>query len=251
MTQTSSQRQTPNAKRAELRTLTGKSLGGTLDMSPMTKTLARKEPQQSLGEEIANTASSGLCLLAIIAGIPFLLDLAIQRGNLQSLAGTVTFTVSMVVLYLASTIYHALPYSRIKELFRLLDHSAIYLFIAGTYTPFTLGALRGGWGWTLFGFVWGLAILGIGFTLFGRLQNHWFSTWLYLGLGWIGLFAIRPFWQRIPLEGLLWIAAGGLAYTAGVIFYLARRVRYAHFIWHLFVAAGTACHFWAVLWFAS
>jgi hemolysin III len=217
----------------------------------MTKTLAREKRRQSPGEEIANSISSGLCLLAIMAGIPFLLRSATQRGDQLSLAGAVIFAVSMVVLYLASTIYHALPQSRIKELFLLCDHSAIFLFIAGTYTPFTLGALRGGWGWMLFGFVWGLAIIGIGFTLFGQLQNRWFSTWFYLGMGWIALFAIRLFWQRIPLEGLLWLAAGGLAYTAGVIFYIAKRLRYAHFIWHLFVATGTACHFWAVLWFAG
>jgi hemolysin III len=204
-----------------------------------------------MGEEIANSVSSGLCLMAIMAGIPFLLHSAIQRKSQWSLAGALAFAVSMVLLYLASTIYHALPQSKTKELFRLLDHSAIYLFIAGSYTPFTLGALRGCWGWTLFGFVWGLAIVGIGFTLFGQLQDHWFSTWLYLGLGWIALFAIRLFWQRVPLEGLFWIAAGGIAYTVGVIFYTAKRVKYAHFIWHLFAAAGTACHFWAVLWFAG
>jgi len=220
-------------------------------MSLVTAAPPCKERQQSLGEEIANTASSGLCLLAAIAGIPFLLHPLVQRGDLLGLAGAITYAASMVLLYLASTIYHALPQSRMKELFRLLDHSAIYLFIGGTYTPFTLGVLRGGWGWTLFGLVWGLAIAGIGLTLFGQLQNHWFSTWTYIGLGWIGLLAVRLFWQRIAPEGLLWIAAGGLAYTAGVIFYIADRVRFSHFIWHLFVATGTACHFWAVLRFAN
>jgi hemolysin III len=220
-------------------------------MSPKTKTFYREERRQSLGEEVANSVSAGLCLLAIIAGIPFLLRSVIQRGDQLSLAGTITFVASMIALYFASTVYHALPQGRTKELFRLFDHSAIFLLIAGTYTPFALGALRGGWGWTLFGLVWGLAIIGIGFTLFGELQNRWFSTWLYLGMGWIALFAIRLFWLHIPLEGLLWIAAGGLAYTAGVVFYIAKRFRYAHFIWHLFVAAGTACHFWAVLWYAG
>jgi hemolysin III len=220
-------------------------------MSPITKAPASKVRQQSLGEEIANSASSGVCLLGAIAGIPLLLHQAIELGNLWALAGTITFGASMVLVYLTSTIYHALPHSRMKELFRLLDHSAIYVFIAGTYTPFTLGVLRGGWGWTLFGFVWGIAIAGIGLTLFGQLQNHWFSTWTYIGLGWIALLAVRLFWQRIAPEGLLWMAAGGLAYTSGVLFYSAHRVRYSHFVWHLFVAAGTACHFWAVLWFAN
>jgi hemolysin III len=220
-------------------------------MSPATKTFAREEPRQSLREEIANSVSSGLCLLAIFAGIPFLLRSAIQRGDQLSLAGTITFAVSMVLLYVASTVYHALPQGRTKQLFRLFDHSAIFLLIAGTYTPFTLGALRGGGGWTLFGLVWGLAVLGIGFTFFGELQNHRFSIGLYLGMGWIALFAIRLFWLHIPLAGLLWIAAGGVAYTAGVWFYLAKGLRYGHFIWHLFVAAGTGCHFWAVLRYAG
>jgi hemolysin III len=220
-------------------------------MSPKTETFAREERRQSPGEEVANSVSSALCLLAIIAGIPFLVRSVIQRGDQLSLAGTITFVASMIALYFASTVYHALPQGRTKELFRLFDHSAIFLLIAGTYTPFALGALRGGWGWTLFGLVWGIAIIGIGFTLFGELQNRWFSTWLYLGMGWIALFAIRLFWLHIPLQGLLWIAAGGLAYTAGVLFYIAKQLRYAHFIWHLFVAAGTACHFWAVLWYAG
>jgi hemolysin III len=239
------------AKRAERQTLPGKSAAGALDTRLMTKTLAVTTREQSLAEEIANTASAGLCLLAIMSGIPFLLCSAIHHGSQWSLAGAITFAVSMSALYLTSTIYHALPQSRTKELFRLLDHSAIFLFIAGTYTPFTLGALRGAWGWTLFSAVWGLSIAGFGFTLFGLLQNHWFSTGLYLGLGWIGVFAARLFWERIPLEGLLWIVSGGLAYTAGVTFYITKRFRYAHFIWHLFAAAGTACHFWAVLWFAG
>jgi hemolysin III len=220
-------------------------------MSPATRTLARDKRPQSPGEEIANSVSAGLCLLGTIAGMPFLFRSAVQRGDLLTLAGAVTFAASTVALYLASTVYHALPQSRIKQLFLRFDHSAIFILIAGTYTPFTFGALRGGWGWTLFGLVWALAIFGIALTLFGELQTRWFATWLYLGLGWIGMFAIRLFWQRIPLEGLLWIAAGGLAYTVGVIFFVAERFRYAHFIWHLFVGAGTACHFWAVLWFAG
>ena len=170
-------------------------------MRSTTKTLITSERQQSLGEEIANSVSSGLCLLAIIAGIPFLFRSAVQRGDRLSLAGAIVFAASMVVLYLTSTVYHALPQSKVKDLFLRFDHSAIFLFIAGSYTPFTLGALRSNLGWTQ--------------------------------------------------EGLLWIVAGGLAYTTGVLFFVAKRVRYAHFIWHLFVAAGTACHFWAVLWYAG
>ena len=220
-------------------------------MRSTTKALISTERQQSLGEEIANSVSSGLCLLAILAGIPFLFRSAIQRGDPLSLAGAVIFAVSMVALYFTSTVYHALPQSRVKDLFLRFDQSAIFLFIAGSYTPFTLGALRGNLGWTLFGMVWTSAIFGIVLTLFGELQNRWFSTWVYLGIGWIGLFAARSVSQHIPLRGLLWIVAGGLAYTTGVLFFIAKRLRYAHFIWHLFVAAGTACHFWAVLWYAG
>ena len=220
-------------------------------MRSTTKTLTDSERQQSLGEEIANSLSSGLCLLAIVAGIPFLFRSAVQRGDRLSLAGTIIFAASMVALYFTSTVYHALPKSRVKNLFLRFDHSAIFLFIAGTYTPFALGALRGNLGWTLFGLVWASAILGIALTLFGELQNRWFSTWVYLGIGWIGLFAARSFSRHIPLEGLLWIVAGGLSYTTGVLFFIAKRRRYAHFIWHLFVAAGTACHFWAVLWYSG
>src|SRR5262249_34872317 len=209
----------------------------------MIKTLVTEERVQSRREEIANSLSSGVGLVAIIGGIPILLGSAIQHGSKFNLAGAVIFAATMVSLYLSSTIYHALPRTKIKRLFRLFDHSAIFLFIAGTYTPFALGALRGVWGWTLFGLVWSLAILGIGFKALGGLGYRWLSTGLYLGMGWMAVFAIRQLWLHIPLEGLLWIAAGGLAYSAGVVFYLVKRIRYSHFIWHLFVAAGTACHF--------
>ena len=217
----------------------------------MIKTLVTEERVQSRREEIANSVSSGIGLVAVIGGIPFLLGSAIQRGSRFSLAGVIIFAATMVSLYLTSTIYHALPRTKIKPLFRLFDHSAIFLLIAGTYTPFALGALRGVWGWTLFSLVWSLAILGIAFKAPGGLQYRWLSTGLYVGMGWMAVFAIRQFWLRIPLEGLLWIAAGGLAYSTGVVFYLAKRIRYSHFVWHLFVAAGTACHFCAVLWYAG
>jgi hemolysin III len=217
----------------------------------MIKTLVAEERLQSRREEIANSVSSGIGLIAVIGGIPFLLGSAIQHGSEFRLAGVIIFAATMVSLYLSSTIYHALPRTKIKRLFRLFDHCAIFLLIAGTYTPFALGALRGVWGWTLFSLVWCLAILGIGFKALGGLQYRWLSTCLYVGMGWMAVFAIRQFWLHIPLEGLLWIAAGGLAYTAGVVFYLAKQVRYSHFIWHLFVFAGTAGHFCAVLWYAG
>jgi len=209
-----------------------------------------RRPQTS-GEEIANSVSSGVGLLAVIAGIPLLVDSAIRRRSEFSLVGTIIFAGAMVSLYLASTIYHAVPEGRIKQFFHLLDHSAIYVLIAGTYTPFALGAMRGVWGWALFGVVWSMAILGISFKLFGGLKHQRLSILTYLGMGWLALFAIRLFWLHVQLPGLLWIFAGGLAYTAGVLFYAAKRLPYNHFVWHLFVIAGTACHFCAVLWYAE
>ena len=151
---------------------------------------------------------------------------------------------------MASTLYHALPRRQAKRVFQVLDHSAIFLLIAGTYTPFTLGVLRGAWGWTLFGIVWSLAVLGVIFKAVGGIRYPRASTTLYISMGWLALIAIRPLWLRLPVSGWLWLLAGGLAYTAGVAFYASHRMRYGHFVWHLCVLVGTACHFCAVLWYA-
>jgi hemolysin III len=217
----------------------------------MVKPLGSVGRPQTSGEEIANSVSSGIGLLAVIAGIPLLVGSALQRRNEWSLAGSIVFAGAMISLYLASTIYHAVPEGRIKQFFHLLDHSAIYILIAGTYTPFTLGALRGVWGWTLFGVVWSLAILGIAFKVSGGLRRQRLSILTYLGMGWLAVVAIRLFWLHVQFPGLLWIFAGGVAYSSGVLFYAAKRLPYNHFIWHLFVIAGTACHFCAVLWYAE
>ena len=216
----------------------------------MNERVTREERLQSPGEEIANSLSAGAGLIAAIAGIPLLLAFATQRGSNWTVAGALVFSATTVWLYLASTVYHALPRNRAKRLFRLFDHMAIFLLIAGTYTPFTLGALRGTVGWTLFVAVWSLAILGIAFTVLGGLRRR-LSVCMYLGLGWLALIAARPLWLHVPLCGLSWLLAGGIAYTAGVVFYLAKRLAYSHFIWHLFVIAGTSCHFCAVLWYAG
>ena len=217
----------------------------------MAKALTSARRAQTSGEEIANSVSSGVGLLAVLAGTPMLVASALQRRSEFSLAGTIIFAGSMVLLYLASTIYHAVPEGRIKQFFHLLDHAAIYILIAGTYTPFALGAMRGVWGWTLFGVVWGLAILGVSFKVLGGLKRPRLSILTYLGMGWLALFAIRLFWLHIQLPGLLWIFSGGVAYTLGVLFYAAKRLPYNHLVWHLFVIAGTACHFCAVLWYAG
>jgi hemolysin III len=217
----------------------------------MDKWVTREQRVQSPGEEIANSVSAGVGLIGAIAGIPLLLASATQRRSNWTVAGALVFAATTLLLYLASTVYHALPRNRAKRLFRLIDHMAIFLLIAGTYTPFTLGALRGAVGWTLFAAVWSLAILGIGFIVFGGLQFRRLSVCMYLGLGWLALFAAWPLWLHVPLSGLLWLLAGGIAYTAGIVFYLAKRLAYSHFIWHLFVIAGTSCHFCAVLWYAG
>lgn len=212
----------------------------------------RKEERiQSGREEIVNSVSSGIGLVAVIAGIPLLLSAARGRGSQWSVIGASIFGASMVISYLTSTIYHALPRNHAKRLFRLFDHSAIFILIAGTYTPFALGALRGPSGWTLFAVVWILAIMGIGFKIFGGLKYRRLSIWLYIALGWVGLFAIRPFWIHVPAPGRLWILAGGLAYMVGVLFYIRKALPYHHLIWHFFVIAGTVCHFCAVLWYAG
>ena len=209
------------------------------------------ERVQSLGEEIANSVSHGVGLLAAMIAAPVLVLDAIQRGGAATVLGAAVFAATMVLLYLASTLYHALPQNKAKRVFRVLDHGAIFLLIAGTYTPFTLGVLRGTWGWTLLGLVWGLAVAGVVLKAVGRLRYPVLSTCLYLGMGWLVLIAVRPLWLHVPPAGLLWLLAGGIAYTAGVAFFAAQRVRYSHFVWHLFVLAGTACHFFAVLWYAA
>ncbi len=183
--------------------------------------------------------------------LPLLVVGAARRGGTAGVVGTTLFASTVVVLYLTSTLYHALPPGRAKRVFRLLDHGAIYLLIAGTYTPFTLGVLRGPWGWTLFGLVWGTALGGIAVkaVVGGRYPKA--STGLYLAMGWLVVVAARPLWLALPPWGLFWLVLGGLAYTGGVAFYAAERVRYNHFVWHLFVMAGTASHVVAVQFYAA
>jgi hemolysin III len=214
--------------------------------------MANEERPQSFGEEIANSLSHGFGFLAAVVAVPFLLLATARHGSTANLVGASVFAATMVILYFTSTLYHALPPRRAKEILRRLDHGAIYLFIAGSYTPFTLGVLQGPWGWTLFGLVWGIAAIGVALKAIDRIAHPWLSTGLYLAMGWMALVAVVPLVERMPAAGLAWIAAGGLAYTAGVVFFaLDSRVRYAHFLWHLFVIGGTACHYVAVLDYAA
>jgi len=210
-----------------------------------------RERTQSLGEEIANSVSHGVALLAAVVAAPVVVLAAVRRGDAAGILGASVFVMTMVLLYLASTLYHALPRNRAKRVFQILDHGAIYLLIAGTYTPFTLGVLRGTWGWTLLWLVWGLAIAGVVLKAAGGVRYPVVSTCVYLAMGWLVLIAIKPLWLGVPPWGLFWLLAGGIAYTTGVVFFAARHVRYSHLVWHLFVMAGTTCHFIAVLFYAA
>lgn len=206
---------------------------------------------QTLGEEIANSVSHGVGLIGVVAMAPFLMGAALEDGSAMAPVGAGIFVATAALVYLASTLYHSLAATRARRVLRVLDHSAIFLLIAGTYTPFTLGVLRGGWGWTLLGLVWSLAAGGVVLKATAGVRHPALSTGLYVGMGWLALIAVRPLWAAVPIEGLIWLLAGGVAYTAGVAFFAVdHRVRYSHFVWHLFVLAGTACHAVAVLQYA-
>jgi hemolysin III len=206
---------------------------------------------QSVGEEIANSVSHGVGFVAALAAAPFLIAHAARSGSEGFFVGASVFAVSAVLLYLGSTLYHALPPGKAKRVFRVLERSAICVLIAGTYTPFTVGVLRGAWGWTLLALIWGLAAVGVALQALGARRHPGLSMALYLGMGWLVVIAIRPLWLLVPAAGLGWLVAGGIAYTAGVGFFAAKRLRYGHFVWHLFVLAGTVCHFIAVGFYAA
>lgn len=212
---------------------------------------APQDRAQTLGEEIANAISHGLGFLLAVASLPILVYFAAQQGSALDVVAASVFAGTMILLYLVSAIYHAVPASRAKAWLNRLDHAAIYLFIAGSYTPFALGVLRGGWGWALFGIVWAVAAFGVTIKLFDRLKHPLWSTGLYLAMGWVVVVAIGPMMERMAPAGIGWLVAGGLSYTLGaVVFLLDHRLRYGHFVWHLFVLGGSVCHFFAALWHA-
>lgn len=206
---------------------------------------------QTVGEEIANSLSHGLGLLLALASLPVLVWQADRLGGAADIVAASIFASTMIVLYGVSTLYHALPQGAAKHWLQRLDHAAIYLFIAGSYTPFTLGVLGGPWGWSLFGVVWAAAAFGVTVKLLNRLRHPWLSTGLYVAMGWVALVAAPLLVDRLPAAGLAWLVAGGLSYTLGAaVFLLDNRVRYAHAVWHLFVLAGTLCHVVAALLYA-
>jgi hemolysin III len=207
---------------------------------------------QTFGEELANALSHGLGFLLAVASLPILVYHAAVHGSAANVVAASIFAGTAILLYLVSTLYHALPPGAAKRWFNRLDHASIYLFIAGSYMPFLLGVLRGAWGWSLFGVVWTAAALGVAAKLFNRLQHPLWSTGLYVAMGWVALIAAAPLVERMSSAGLLWLVAGGLSYTAGaVVFLFDSKLRYAHFVWHLFVLGGSTCHFFAALWHAG
>jgi len=216
-------------------------------MNALDESLPLRNWTQSAGEEVANGISHGIGLVGGIVGTPILLLAAFHHGDVHFLIGTIIFTTTMLLVYLASTVYHGWPHTDTKSVLQVIDHAAIFLLIAGTYTPFALGPLRGSGGLAMLGIVWALALFGVIIKATrGVLRHRRLAMTLYLGTGWVGLAFIRPLALTIPLSALLCLIAGGIAYTAGTLFFANERLRYGHFVWHLFVLAGTSCHFAAV-----
>ncbi|MBN2008781.1 hemolysin III family protein [candidate division KSB1 bacterium] len=206
-----------------------------------------KNRPQSLGEEIANSVSHGIGAALSIAALVLLVVFASKQEDAWRVVSFSIYGTTLFLLYMASTLYHSFPQPRVKRFFRILDHSSIYLLIAGTYTPITLVSMRGPWGWTLFGLIWALAIGGIIAKIFliGKLKI--ISVILYLIMGWLILIAVKPMLSMVPAGMILWLLIGGACYTLGIVFYAIKKVPYFHFIWHLFVLAGSISHFFGML----
>jgi hemolysin III len=208
---------------------------------------SKPEPLYSPSEELANTLTHGFGILLSVAGLAVLVTRAALYGDAWQIVAAAIFGASMVLLYSSSTLYHCLKSESIKFFVRKVDHAAIYVLIAGTYTPFTLVNLRGPWGWSLFGVIWGLALLGIVLKFWFTGRFRVISTLCYIGMGWLIIIALKPMLHAVPPAGLWLLLAGGLCYTAGTVFYLWKSLSFHHAYWHLFVLAGTVCHFFAVL----
>jgi len=206
-------------------------------------------PQYSAAEEWAHALTHGMGAVLSVAGLIILLMAAATTGNVWHVVSCAIYGASMITLYTASTLYHSVRSPKWKSRMRIFDHASIFLLIAGTYTPFMLVNLRGPWGWSLFGVIWGLAVIGLVLKLFFTGRFGVASTVIYVLMGWLAMIAIKPMIELIPSGGLVLILAGGGAYTGGVIFYAMKKLRYHHAVWHLFVLAGSVCHFLAVRWY--
>ena len=206
-------------------------------------------PRYTLGEEIANSVTHGAGAVLAIAGLAVMAAFAALNGDAWHIVACSIFGAALIICYTTSTLYHSIQIERVKRVLRALDHSAIFLLIAGTYTPFLLVNLRGRWGWGLFGVVWGLALAGIVFQIFFVDRFRLAQTLIYLAMGWLVVIAVKPLLANVPSAGLLWLLAGGLFYSLGSVFYLWKTLRYHHAVWHLFVLAGSSCHYFAILFY--
>jgi hemolysin III len=203
----------------------------------------------TLGEEIAHAVSHGVGILLSIAGLAVLVAFATLYGNAWHITSSSIYGATLILLYTASTLYHGISQPAVKRVLRRIDHAAIFLLIAGTYTPFTLVNLRGVWGWVLFGLVWGLALFGVVMETMVKRRIKWLSISLYLGLGWLVVIATKPMFEAVATGGLILLLCGGLCYTLGIIFYVWKRLSYHHAVWHLFVMAGSAFHFFCIFFY--
>ncbi len=203
--------------------------------------------KQSLGEEIANSITHGIGVGLSIAALVILVVFAARISDVWKVVSFSIYGATMIALFMASTLYHAFPQPKVKKFFHILDHSSIFLLIAGTYTPITIGTMRGGWGWTMFGIIWGLTLVGICLKIFAMSKLKWVSTIVYLAMGWLIIIAIKPLMSVVSKTVLMWMAIGGLCYSLGVIFYIAKKLPYHHAIWHLFVLGGAISHFFGML----
>ncbi|MEC1521204.1 hemolysin III family protein [Neobacillus niacini] len=200
-------------------------------------------------EEVANSITHGIGAILSIAALVILIVFSSLYGTVWHIVSFTVYGASMFILYMSSTLVHSFPEGKAKDIFEIFDHSSIYFFIAGTYTPFLLVVIRGPLGWSLFGVVWGLAIAGTIFKCFFTKKYLFTSTILYVVMGWMMVFAWNPLAAKLPAEGMTYLIIGGLLYTFGAIFYVWRGFRYHHAIWHLFVIAGTVLHFFCVLFY--
>ncbi|MFD2673130.1 PAQR family membrane homeostasis protein TrhA [Marinicrinis sediminis] len=205
--------------------------------------------EYNLREEVANAISHGIGTLLSIAALVLLVVFASLYGDAWHIVSFTIFGVSLVLLYTCSTLLHSFPKGKVKNLFEILDHSMIYVLIAGTYTPFLLVSLRGPLGWTLFGIIWGLTAAGIVFKVFFVKRFIILSTLLYIVMGWMIIFGFGPLRESVPDTGIFWLVLGGVVYTLGSIFYVWRKIPYHHAIWHLFVIGGSVCHFFAIFFY--
>ncbi len=210
-----------------------------------------RERAQSRGEELANSVSHGVGLVVAVAAAVFLIVRTVRTGSPMRIVACSVYASTLVLMYMSSTLYHAMPRGRTKYVLRICDHGAIFLLIAGTYTPFTLGVLRGPLGWTLLAIVWSIAIAGVVLTAISRVRYPTLLTVLYLSMGWMILVGIQQLWESMGPRGVLWLGVGGLFYTVGVAFFAADRLRYGHLVWHLFVIAGTLCHYIDVMFYSG